>query len=112
MSSSLIGQTPACPKDAGVAVESGSFGSQPSRTVRSLIVVARDRPEVWQALTHCFAADERVRVFFDRREGPRRRLDQPNTPDKGRPDRRRPQSIENDVRYRQYVIFRAREERP
>ena len=91
-----------------MSVEGGSFDSQPSGTVRSLIVVARDRPEVWQALTHRFAADERVRVFFDRREGQRRKQDHPNTPDRGRPDRRRPQSIENDVRYRQYVIVRSR----
>ena len=89
--------------------ECGSFDSQPSRTVRSLIVVARDHPEVWRALAHRFATDERVRVFLDRREGFQSRRDQRIAPERGGPDRRRPQSIENDVRNRQYVIVRERE---
>ena len=83
-------------------VENGSPESQPIGGARFLIVVARDQPEVLQALTRRFAGNEEVQVLLDRRQlawGPGNRINEI--------ERRRPPSIETDVNYRQYVIVRA-----
>ena len=83
-------------------LEDGSPEFQPVGKARFLIVVARDQPEVLQALTRRFAGNEEVRVFQDRRQGVWR----PGGL-KDEIERRRPPSIETDVNYRQYVIVRA-----
>ncbi|MBI1734916.1 MAG: hypothetical protein HYR51_07060 [Candidatus Rokubacteria bacterium] len=38
--------------------------------MRHLVIVARDRPELFDSLTHRFAADPGVDVMVDRRLGP------------------------------------------
>ena len=83
-------------------LENGLPESQPIMRARFLIVVARDQPEVLQALTRRFAENEEVQVFLDRRQAawrPGERTDEI--------EQRRPLSIETDVNYRQYVIVRA-----
>lgn len=84
--------------------ENGSPKPQPVGRVRFLIVVARDQPEVLQALTRRFERNEEVQVLLDRRRGAWRPGDRTN-----QIDRRRPPSIETDVRSRQYVIARAQQ---
>ena len=83
-------------------VEDGSTKPNPVGKLRFLIVVARDQPEVCQALTRHFKGNEEVQVLPDRRRGEWLSRDRTNEI-----DRRRPPSIETDVRYRQYVIARA-----
>ena len=75
--------------------------------VRTLVVVARDQPHLWQALTEHCAGKENVEVLLDRRLWVRRRRVRNYGPDRRGLDRRRPISIENDVHYRQYVIVRS-----
>jgi hypothetical protein len=66
--------------------------------------VARDQTDLWQALTRCFAADESVQVLFDRRNWERRQRIQMCEPERREADRRRPISIENDLRRRSFVV--------
>lgn len=87
--------------------ENGSPTPQPTWRVRVLIIVARHQPELWQALTCRFAGNAEVRVLFDRRQGERRPGDRTDEKNRPGPDRRRPPSLETDVRSRQYVIARA-----
>jgi hypothetical protein len=72
--------------------------------VRGRIIVARDQPDLWQALTRCFVADESVQVLFDRRKWERRQRIQTCEPERRETDRRRPISMENDLRRRSFVV--------
>jgi hypothetical protein len=76
------------------------------KIVRGLIIVARDQPELWRALTHEFGQSQEIRVLLDRRQGERRKADQAHTPDRRGTDRRSLPRIEDDVRSRQYVLVR------
>ncbi len=76
------------------------------RGLRSLIIVARDKPDLCLSLREHFAANEDVEVLLDRRLGERRQRAQRCEPDRRGPDRRRPPSIEHDFRSRQFVIVR------
>jgi hypothetical protein len=75
-------------------------------TVRSLIIVARDQSELWQALTREFGQSQDIRVILDRRCGERRRTERLHTPDRRGMDRRSMPRIEDDLRARQYVLAR------
>ena len=88
---------------------SGSLNGQPTGMIRALVIVARGQLDLWQSLTRHFAANEDVQVLLDRRLGERRQRFQPYELDRRGPDRRRPPSIENDVRSRQYVIVRPQQ---
>ena len=74
--------------------------------VRGLIIVARDQPELWRALTREFGQSQEIRVLLDRRLGERRKDDQFYAPDRRGMDRRSMRRIEDDVRSRQYVLVR------
>ena len=87
--------------------EGGSPKGRPAVMVRTLIVVARDQPHLWQSLReHCAGTDD-VKVLLDRRMWERRRRVWSYGRDRRELDRRRPISIENDVHYRQYIIVRS-----
>ena len=89
--------------------EGGSPKGRPAVMVRTLIVVARDQPHLWQSLTVYCAGNENVEVLLDRRLWVRRQRAQSDGPDRRGVDRRRPISIENDVHSRQYVIVRSQQ---
>ena len=74
--------------------------------IRGLIIVARDQPELWRALTREFGQSQEIRVLLDRRLGERRKEDQVYAPDRRGMDRRSLPRIEDDVRARQYVLTR------
>ncbi len=73
--------------------------------MRTLIIVARDEPELCQSLKEQFAADRDVQVILDRRLAARRQAIQQWAQDRRGPDRRGPWRIETDVRTRRYVII-------
>ena len=63
-----------------------------------LLVVARERPEIYDVMRREFAdAGDRVEVVFDRRFGERRRRPDGVTPDRRKSDRRH-QDVEPDLR--------------
>lgn len=71
-----------------------------------LLVVARERPEVYEAMRKEFAdTRDRVEVVLDRRFGDRRRRSYGFTPDRRRADRRR-HDIEADLRSLGRAIIR------
>ena len=83
------------------------LNAPPTRTiVRGLIIVARDQPDLWRALTHEFGQNQEIRVLLDRRQGERRKANQAHAPDRRGADRRSLPRIEDDVRSRQYVLVR------
>jgi hypothetical protein len=80
---------------------------EPAReTVRGLIIVSRNQPELWHALIREFGRSEEIRVILDRRHGERRKADQLHAPDRRGTDRRNLPRLEDDVRSRQYVLVR------
>ena len=88
---------------------SRSAEAQPTeRKVQTLIIVARDQPDLWQSLKEHFAANEEIEPILDRRRWERRQRIQRCEPDRRGPDRRRPPSIEHDFRSRQFVIARPK----
>lgn len=88
-------------------IESTSSGAQPTWSrVRGLIIVTRDQPDLWASLTQHFVANEDVQVLLDRRQGDRRQRVQTLGRERRGAERRRPPSIETDVRFRQFVIVR------
>lgn len=94
--------------------DSGSPDAPPTGRDRALVVVARDRPEVWQSLTRQFAGSADVQVLLDRRQcdrrqGDRRQQSRTHALDRRCRDRRRPPRIETDVRARHYVIVRPQQ---
>ena len=73
--------------------------------VRCLFIVARDQPDLWRHLTQDFAEDQEVQVILDRRGDERRRSVQARDPERRQAGRRRPPSIDTDLRYRSFVIL-------
>jgi hypothetical protein len=67
-------------------------------TTRDLVIVARDRPDLWRYLALNFAKSARVEVVLDRRQGERREATR--TYERGRQgaDRRRSSSLVTDPR--------------
>ncbi len=72
--------------------------------IRCLFIVARDQPDLWHYLRRDFAATEGVQVLLDRRRGEQRQRNQPHEGERRQTDRRRPLSVDNDLRYRSIVI--------
>ena len=84
--------------------ESRSLEAQPTRNkVRCLFIVARDQPDLWHHLKRDFAEEE-VQVILDRRRGDRRQRVEAQEPERRRADRRRQPSVDNNLRYRSFVI--------
>ena len=73
--------------------------------VRCLFIVARDQPDLWHHLRQDFAEDEEVQVILDRRRDERRQGVQAHDPERRRAGRRRPPSVDTDLRYRSFVIL-------
>ena len=80
--------------------EAQSTGSR----VRGRIIVARDQPYLWQSLREHFAANGDVEILLDRRLWERRQRIQTCEPEQRQADRRQPQTIENDLRRRSFLI--------
>lgn len=76
-----------------------------SSPVRCLFIVARDQPDLWHHLKRDFCEDEGIQVILDRRWDERRQSVQAREPDRRRVGRRRQPSIDNDLRYRSFVIL-------
>jgi len=70
-----------------------------------LFIVARDQPDLWHHLRRDFAEDEEVQVILDRRRDERRRSVRAHDPERRQAGRRRPPSIDTDLRYRSFLIL-------
>ncbi len=84
----------------------GSAGG-PDLGVRALIIVARDRKDIWEHFTRLFATDRDVEVRYDRRFGDRRSARHPISAERRRQNRRHP-TRDTDLRTRHYLIVRKR----
>ena len=71
-----------------------------------LMIVARDRTELYERLRQEFANDRAVAVVMDRRYGQRRRATVAVTPEQRRAERRR-RDIEDDLRRLGWATARA-----
>ncbi len=96
-----------------MAKESTALQERPTRgPAKSLLIVARDRRDLWQVLTQEFATHKDIVVLLDRRQGERRQSFQPYAPDRRRaPDRRSWPKLEEDVHLRQYMLIRPKRKR-
>jgi hypothetical protein len=83
-----------------------------SHTVRALIIVARDREDMWQALVRTVRSCATVQLVRDRRYGQRRRRDHRPAPDRRNGDRRHVSVPAEDPQLRQYVVARPRDRAP
>ena len=71
-----------------------------------LMIVARDRTELYERLRQEFLNDEAVTVLFDRRVGERRAACEPITEEQRRADRRR-RDIDDDLRRHGWATARS-----
>ena len=74
--------------------------------VRGLLIVARDRVDLYEALQHAYSDSETITVLLDRRQGERRQSIQPVAGDRRRGERRSLLSLADDLRCQQYVLAR------
>lgn len=72
--------------------------------VRCLVIVARDRPDLWNDLRRDFTGGQGVRVILDRRKGERRQRAARHRPERRRGERRQAR-VDRDLRYRSFVII-------
>lgn len=71
---------------------------------RYLLIVVRDRPDLWDMLRRRFAGDPEVRVILDRRQRERRQRVQVQELDRRRADRRRRLSTDKQIRDTGFAI--------
>ena len=90
-------------QDAGSGLVIGDAGP---RAKRSLVIVARDQPALYEYLTRQFASDPRIVVLMDRRDGARGQAS-PVTP---RPERRQRTGYDHDVRLHWVVVVGERQD--
>ena len=76
-----------------------------ARTIRCLFVVTQDQPDLWHRLRRDFREDPGIQVVLDRRKGERRQRAQTHEREQRRIDRRRHASVDNELRYRSFVII-------
>jgi len=78
----------------------GPKSRQESRkaVAKQLLVVARDRGKLYGYLRRAFAGNPTVEVVVDRRRTERRRIDQPQAPERRRGNRRLMLDIDNQLR--------------
>ena len=81
-------------------------------SVRSLLIVGRDEPELYQRLQRRLRHCTLVTLLVDRRTGDRRQAAQPVLVDRRRGERRRPPQRQHDLRERKYVFVRPYARRP
>ncbi len=80
-----------------------------SPSVRYLLIVAANQPDLWRYLTDNFAGDAKVEVILDRRRGERRQRHQKRESERRRARRRQP-SPPRDLGYRPVLVIRRQEE--
>jgi len=78
----------------------------------SLLIVARDQPELFRALEQEFEGSPQVLVILDERCADRRRQALAVPSDLRRRERRSPPRLEEDLRLRQYILVRPQARRP
>jgi hypothetical protein len=67
-------------------------------TAKHLLIVARNRPELYEQIKRAFAGHHNVQVVLDRRANERRRTNEPTTPDRRRAARRARSVIDDQLR--------------
>jgi hypothetical protein len=82
------------------------------QAVPGLLIVARDRPELYHALQQTFGESQEVTVLLDRRCEHRRRRGLAVPGDRRRMERRSLPHIEEDLGFRDYVLVRPHSRRP
>lgn len=70
----------------------------PKTVAKQLLIVARDRGKLYGYLRRAFAGNPTVEVVVDRRRVERRRIDQPQAPERRRGDRRLMLDVDNQLR--------------
>ena len=74
-------------------------------TADCLIIVSRAETDLWQYMAQHYGEYRGVRVLLDRRQWRRRQMAQLHETERRREDRRRPLSMENDLRHLPFVVI-------
>jgi hypothetical protein len=82
------------------------------QAVPGLLIVTRDRPDLYHALQQTFGESQEVAVILDRRCENRRQRKLAVPGDRRRRERRSPPYIADDLRLRDYVLVRPHSRRP
>jgi hypothetical protein len=80
--------------------------------VRDLLIVARDRVQLYEFLQHAYGGSEEITILLDRRNGDRRQAAKPVLEERRARERRRPATLADDIRFQPYVLVGARYRRP
>ena len=78
----------------------------------SLLIVARDQPELFRALQQAFGGSPQLRVLLDWRRADRRRQALAVPVDRRQGERRSFPRLEEDLHLRQYILVRPQARRP
>jgi hypothetical protein len=90
--------------EKGPLLRGGSGDDSRVTSVRCLIIVARDAEDLWFYLTRTYGKIKGLQVLVDRRERERRQQAQPYAPERRQAERRRPPTVERNLR-RQPFLF-------
>ena len=82
----------------GLVARGGPTAGPRTTRPRSLIIVAREEPDLWLYLTRSYGGIQGLEILLDRRQGERRHEVQPYTPERRQAERRRPPAIEKNPR--------------
>jgi hypothetical protein len=78
----------------------------------SLIIVTRERQDLWHSLVQEFHGVQHIQILLDRRHGERRTPRGPVAYDRRARERRSLPRLEDDLYARQYVLVRPHHRRP
>ena len=78
----------------------------PKAVAKQLLIVARDREKLYGYLRRAFAGNPTVEVVVDRRRTERRRVDQPQVPERRRDVRRSILDVDNQLRALGWAVVR------
>ena len=81
-------------------------------SARSLIIVARDCADLFEALQRELRDHPQIEIIFDRRRGERRMNDSETLPDRRRTERRTMPNLQEDLRKQRYLLTRPHHRRP
>ena len=91
----------------GVGVEIEPLTTQTDGKMTSLLlIVAWDRPDLWDLWRRWFAGVEEVQVVLDQRRGERRQRGNVHEPERRRVERRRQPGLEDELRSTGFAITR------
>jgi len=79
--------------------------THPARWAQGLLIVARDRMQLYRDLQRTYRDTDEILVVRDRRQGERRQASHPVADERRHGDRRRLPALADELRFQQYALI-------